>query len=199
MKTEQWNHCVPDTIRSDSSACVVGATEVVDVDGGSHHRDTRRGQGVCPASHVRLQIAPAQPRCCAPVLMETSISSHFGKPLPKPTEQAKTEPPGCTLYSWGWNRSAGSTPLHHIGEFVDVASVGGVWPPLCKAVHVGACVITFDRGVSSNGQLGCFDHVAKAAPFGIRFAVSVKIVKVATGSRFSAAVDTHGRLWTWGV
>ena len=51
----------------------------------------------------------------------------------------------------------------------------------------------------SNGQLGCSDIVSRITPAAIRFAVSVRVVKVATGSRFSTALDSEGRLWSWGT
>ncbi len=51
----------------------------------------------------------------------------------------------------------------------------------------------------SNGQLGCGDLLTRISPHIVKFPVTVQVVRVALGNRFSVALDSGGRLWSWGA
>jgi hypothetical protein len=110
----------------------------------------------------------------------------------KPKGKGGADDGRAALHAWGWNRYAA------LGCWPQRAALPTVTNSPCgtgRTLSLSRCA----RCVHSNGQLGSLDINSKPSPTAIRFAVAVNIMKVATGSRFSTAVDSEGRLWSWGA
>eukprot|EP01100_Stratorugosa_tubuloviscum_P010493 TRINITY_DN450_c1_g1_i1.p1 TRINITY_DN450_c1_g1~~TRINITY_DN450_c1_g1_i1.p1 ORF type:complete len:781 (-),score=362.26 TRINITY_DN450_c1_g1_i1:1129-3471(-) len=108
-------------------------------------------------------------------------------------------------YGWGFN-DKGQLGLGHrytqsIPQLITTLKHERIVGVSCGQQHVlaitetGAC---WSWGLGVFGQLGHGDTTDELIPKRIRTLGSVKIIKISTGSFHSIALDSEGKVWSWG-
>lgn len=118
--------------------------------------------------------------------MADAVVEVEARPPGRSARSGAAPPQSCktVLHSWGWNMCV-SPPCSHLGLVSPFAACLSHPRAPPHAPH-------------SNGQLGTGDLTTRINPVPVKFMIPVDIVTVATGNRFTLAVDSDGRLWTWG-
>ncbi len=113
-----------------------------------------------------------------------------------------------SYYNWGYNAAGqlgdGSTTNSDVPVRVSLpgpveqVSQGGSGPQNGQTVAILSNGSVWSWGNNDRGQLGIGDRASSAVPVQVDVPAGVRFAKVNSGGYSSYAIDSQGRLWSWG-